>query len=197
LALTKGVQTDLQAWANCANGSVTVGTEYNCALDYEAAISVRVGRATGTAFTAGWPNIRVEANPSNTGGSWIPLFMYQPGLGSSIANTTLNGAANAGNTSFVAAAVTNIAVGDILFVSDNTTSNFELVRVKNTSSNTVNLEEALVSTHVNAAQVTDQAEMSYATISLLPYKRLRAVVDNENSGQAICAEVKLTTTTAL
>lgn len=197
MSLTKTVQTDLSAWVNTTNGNVAVGTEYNCAGDYAGSIAIRIGRQSNTGFTSGWPNIRIEANPASSGGSWVPIYSYQMAVGASLANATLNGQANSGNTSFVVNSATNIAAGDILFVSDNTTTNFELVRVKSISGTTVTLEEALVNTHVNAAVVIDQAEMSFPSFSLLAYKRLRAVIDNANSGATIASEVKLTTTSAI
>lgn len=155
---------------------------------------IKLARRSGTAFTAGWPNVRIEASSKSTGNSdWIPLYSYQMGVGASIANTTLNGAVSAGATSFVVTAATNIAVGDLLYLGDSSAANWEIVRVKGVSGTTITPEEAVTFAHANGAAVTDQAEVASPAFGCVTFSRMRVVVDNAGSGQTVAAEVAYTT----
>jgi hypothetical protein len=201
MALTKNINMALLAWQDINSGNVTLGTEVNCSSFYAASFGIRIGRRSATAFTAGWPNIRIEASPEATGGSWIPIYVYQPSVGASIANTTLNGAVSANAANFVVASASNIAAGDILFLGDSSfntnTTTYELVRVKTVASTTITTEDPVVNAHPSGAIVTDQAEMYFPALSLLTYSRLRAVLDDDGSGQPMAAQVSLESVTSL
>lgn len=190
---TKTTQTALLAWQDVASAAQVIGTALAVGSIWAAAVAIRLGRATGSAFTAGWPNVRIEASPLTSGGNWIPIFSYQMALGSSIANTTLSASASAGAGTISVTSATNIAVGDILFLGDSSASNYELVRVKGVSGTTITLEENLLNSHANGALVTDQAEMVFPQLDLSAYQRVRAVCDNANSGQGIKVEVQIVT----
>lgn len=192
---TKTVQTTLLAWQTLALNTQVISNTFNCSSIWSAAIGISIVRSSGTAFTAGWPNIRIEASkkqsPDNA--SWIPLFVYQPAVGSSIANTTLNGAVSANAANFVLAANTNVAIGDLLFLGDAANANFEICRVKSISTNTITPEQNVVNAHANSSQVTDQAEIAFPSVDLKEYVQLRAVADNAGNGVGIGVEVTLTT----
>lgn len=191
---TKTQATSLVAWADIATANVTVGTAQDVSTKFGASFNIQIGRRSGTAFTAGWPNIRIEASGKSSGNdAWIPLWTYQCQVGSSIANTTLNGAVSAGATSIVVAAATNIAAGDILYLDGDTDAGNELVRVKSVSGTTITLEEACTYAHASGNAVTDQAESVFPALNLTPYGRVRAVVDNAGSGQTIACQVLMTT----
>jgi len=196
----KTVQTALLTWRDVASTAQSISSAFNCATIWAAAIGVSIGRQTGTAFTLGWPNIRIEASkeasPNNA--SWIPLYIYQPGIGSStLAATTLNGALSANAATFVVTSATNISIGKILFLGDSSASNYELCRVKAVSGTTITPEANLVHAHANGAVVSTEAEMTFPDIDLKSYVQLRAVADNANSGQGISVEVTLTTLDSL
>jgi hypothetical protein len=145
---------------------------------------------SGTAFTAGWPNLRFEGSPRTSGNdSWVQLFSYQMAVGASIANTTLNGAVSAGATSFVVTAATNIAVGDLLYLGDSSSANWEIVRVKGVSGTTITPEDPVVFAHVTAAAVTDQAEILAPAFDCHRLQRIRVVLDNAGSGQTVAVVV--------
>lgn len=190
---TKTTQTDLIAWQDIASAAQVFSSAFNCASIWAAAFAIRLARATGSSFTAGWPNVRIEASHASSGSIWTPIFNYQMALGSSIVNTTLSAGITAGASTFSVTSATNIAVGDILFLGDSSASNYELVRVKGVSGTTITPEEAVVNNHANGSLVTDQAEMLFPMLDLSAYMRVRAVVDNANSGQGIKAEIKLIT----
>lgn len=183
----------LVAWQDIATANVVVGSALDVSLAFAAAIAIRIARRSGTAFSLGSPTVRLEgSNKSSGNDQWIPLFPVTPAVGSSIVNTTLNGAVSAGASSFVVTANTNIGAGDVLFLGDSSTANYELVRVKSVSGTTITPEENVTFAHANAAIVTDQAEVFFPAIDLAPYGRVRAVIENY-SGQSISAQVKCTT----
>lgn len=192
---TKTIQTAAIVWQTVANGAKAVSSTLNVVSAISGTAFISIGRRTATAFTAGWPNIRIEASkkdsPDNS--SWIPIYTYQPGIGASIANATLNGAVSAAAVNFVVNASTNITVGDLVFLSDAANANFEIARVLSVSVQTVTTEQTVVNAHSNAAVVTDQAEVAAPPLPLLDYKNIRVFVDNANSGQEIAVEVIIET----
>lgn len=186
----KTANRTLFAWADVASLAITIGSTIDVSTAFEVSVIGRIGRRTGTAFTLGSPNIRIEGSVKSSGNnSWAPLFTYQPPIGASIANTTLNGAVSANAATFIVTAGTNIAAGDILFLGDSSAANYEIVRVKSIATTTVTPEENVVNAHANAAIVTDQAFIFTAVLGVSSYQRIRAVVDNAGSGQDISVEV--------
>lgn len=186
------VTPSLLAWTDLATTTQQIGTAQNVSAIWAASFSIRLARKTGSAFTAGWPNVRIEASTKASGGPWIPLFNYQMQLGASIAATTLSAGITAGATTFTVTSATNIAAGAILFLADTSTTNYELVRVLSVSGTTITPEEPCVNNHANGAIVTSLAEMTFPAVDLSCYAQVRSVVDNANSGQTISAEVTMT-----
>ena len=196
---TKNIQTQLITWADITNTNQTISSVVDVSTKLGALVLIHMGRRSGTAFTAGWPNLRVEVSGKASGNdAWYPVQIFTPAIGASIANTTLNGAVSAAATSCVVTSATNIAAGDILFLGHTTTvANYELVRVKSVSGTTVNFEEACTNAHDNTAPVTDQAEMYVCDLDLRDITRIRVVADNANSGQTCAYEVSLITGDAI
>lgn len=185
--------TSLLAWQDVANAAIVFSAAQSVATKRAASFDIRLGRATGSAFTAGWPNIRIEAQ-NKSGGLWTPLFTYQMALGASIGKTTLNGAIIAGATTCVVTSATNLAAGDLLFLGHTSdVTKYELARIKSVSGTTVTFEEAIAFAHDNGANVSDQAEMICPAFDLTPYAAVRAVCDNIGSGQGITVQVLMTT----
>lgn len=189
--LSKTPDVTVLAWQQVANAATLIGSVSGLpttALGLN--LIVHLARQSGTAFTAGWPNVRVEVSSKSSGDdAWAPVAIYQSAVGASIANATLSGAVSAGATSVVVAAATNIAAGDILFLGDSSSSNWELVRVRSVSGTTITLEEACTYSHASGAAVYDQSEIYAIQIDLLSVTRCRVVVDNAGSGQTIAVRV--------
>jgi len=157
---------------------------------FAATIFVYLGRQSGSAFTTGWPNIRISASPKSAGNdAWVPLDIYRPFEGLNIVNTTLNGAIIAGATSCIVTSATGIAAGDLLFLGDASSANWEIVRVLSVSGTTINFEEACTYAHGNGAQVTDQADIYQFNVDAMAYGRLRVVADNASGGQTFAVRV--------
>lgn len=177
-------------WADVTSATVSLGTPQSCDSKFELAVRIAVGRRSGSAFTAGWPNIRIDGSLKSSGDDcWAPLYTYQPQIGASIANTTLSAGPSAGATTFSVTSATNIAVGDLLFLGDTTSAGYEVVRVKAVSGTTITPEDPLTFAHANGALVTDQAEIVTQALSIAGYQRYRVVADNSNSGRDISVQV--------
>ena len=191
VAPSKTIGTATHIWQDVASTAQVIGAAIDVSTKWGISFNIQIGRLTGTAFTAGWPNIRIEASGKASGNdTWIPLIVLQPAIGTSIAATTLNGAISAAATTAVVTSATNIAIGDYLFLGHTTTpANYELVRVKSISGTTVTFEEAITNAHDNTAVVSDQAESYFPAFDVSEYSRVRVVIDNANSGQGIKVQV--------
>ena len=191
LTPSKTIGTSLIAWQDIASAAQVISSVITVTTVWAIAFMIQLARGTGTAFTAGWPNVRIEASGKASGNdTWIPLLTLQPEVGASIVNTTLNGAVSAGATTCVVTSATNIAIGDRLFLGHTTTvANYEIVGVKLVSGTTVTFEEACTNAHDTAALVTDQTFERFPALDVSAYSRVRVIADNANSGQAIKAQV--------
>lgn len=196
---TKTNQTDLLAWQDVASGADVIGTAFDCSGVFAAGFTIKVGRQTSTAFTAGYPNILIEVSTKSSGNDeWVPIYSFQPAVGASIATTTLNGAVAGGDTTINLTSATNVAANDLLFLGHTTTvANYELAVVKSLSSTTVTLNQACANAHDSGAKVSDQAEQVTFMLDLTGYLRVRARANDNGSGQGIFVEVTLTTLTNL
>lgn len=189
-------QTALLIWTDLAAATYTEGTAYNCATTISCAVTIKMGRLTSTAFTAGSPIIRIQGSVKTSGNDqWTDLATYIPQVGASISSTTANGAISANAATFVVTSATNIAAGDLLFLGHTTTpANYELIRVLSMSSTTVTpAGHNVVNAHDTGCVISDQAEESIMTFDLTAFNRIRAVIDNIGSGQGIKVEVGFTT----
>jgi len=189
--LTKTPGVSVLAWQQVANQASVIASISGLpttALGIQ--LMIHFARQSGSAFTAGWPNFRVEVSSKSSGDdAWAPVATYQPQAGTAIANTTLSSSVTAGATSFGVASATNIAAGSILFLGDSSSSNWELVRVKSISGTTVTPEDPCSYNHASGAAVYGQCDIYPCTVDLLAVTRCRVLVDNGNSGQTIAARV--------
>lgn len=189
--VSKTAGTSLAAWQDVATANVIVGTALDVSTKLAATVFAFLGRNSSSAFTAGWPNIRIEGSAKASGNdAWVPLATFQPVIGASIAATTLNGAVSANASSFVVTSATNIAAGDMMFLGHTSdTTKYELVRVKSVSGTTITPEENVTNAHDTGAVASDQAEAYAASLDLTGITRIRAVIDNAGSGRTIYVQV--------
>lgn len=195
-SLTKTQGTSLIAWQDIATANVVIGGAVDVSTVFAATVLVWMTRnPSAGAFTAGWPNIRIEISAKSSGDdAWIPVAVFQPGLGTNLANTTLNGAIIATATSCVVHNATYIAAGDVLFLGHTTIpANYEVMRVKSVAGTTINFESGCDNAHDDNAVVTDQAEIYNVQVDLTAVGRIRAVVDNIGSGRTISVQVLMVT----
>lgn len=189
--ITKTTGVSILAWQQVANQASATGTITGLpTTSLGLGLTIHLARQSGSAFTAGWPNVRVEVSSKSSGDdAWAPVATYQPAAGAALVNTTLSSAVSASATTVPVASATNIAAGDILFLGDSSSSNWELDRVKSVSGTTITLEEACTYNHSSGAAVYDQSEIYCCTVDLLGFTRARVVVDNGNGGQTVAVRV--------
>ena len=186
MALTKVEQTVLFAIASVASNSVTVGSAVSVATFYAVDVRIRMGRGTGTAFTAA-PIFRLEGtydSTSPTADQWVVLAQFQPVVGASIGSQAVSGTEAAGQTVVSLAAGTNFAAGDYVFFHNTTIGNSEWCRVKSVTGADLTIEEGLVNAQTGST-CRDQAEQYHALIDCTSLQALRLVVDGNSSGQAV------------
>src|SRR5437899_8318110 len=106
----KTIQTALLAWQDIVAGAIVLGVAFDLSAKIAASFGIRIARRSGSAFTAGSPNIRIEFSEKASGNdAWVPGFVFQPIAGASIGNTTFNGAVSAAASTFNVHSATNIA----------------------------------------------------------------------------------------
>ena len=170
-----------------SGGQPAVGSDMDVSGHHEIGLSLWLGRLSGTAHTAPWASLIVEGNPSASDNSmWATIAQLTLPAGASIASTTLNGAVSANATTLVVASATNIAAGDLLFLSHGTdTAKYEVVRVVSLSGTTITIEGNIFYAHDNGAGVTDQAEkVVIPALDVSGLSRVRAKLVNF-SGQTV------------
>lgn len=193
--IVKTQGTSILALQSISHTAVVVSDAIDVSTKLAATIFIRFGRRTASALTAGWPNFRIEGSAKSSGtDAWIPLATFQPAIGATIADRTLDGAHAGGVTSIlVRTAITNLAIGDLIFIEAATLANSEWARIRSFSGLNANLEEALTNSHEDGSAVRDQAELFVAQLDLTSIGRIRVVADNANSGQTIAVEAKMVT----
>lgn len=197
MALTKVTEASLFAIASVASNTIDEGSAVDVASYYAGDIRVRIGRGTGTAFTAA-PRIRIQKTykTSPTANDWVTALEFAPALGASIGSQAVSGTEAAGQTVVTLAAGTNFAAGDFVFFHNGTIANSEWHRVQSVSGADLTLDEALVNAQTGAT-CRDQAEEWNEVVDLLGVQKLRVVVDGSGSGQAIIVEVVMGAVSAL
>lgn len=198
MALTKVTEATLYAIASTASNAVSVGSTVDVSTYYGASIRIRMGRATGTAFTVA-PEFRVEANFKGTpdDNSWVTVAAFSPALGTSIGSQAVSGTEAAGQTVVTLAAATNFAANDFVFFHNTTLANSEWKRVVSIATNDLTLQDALVNAQTGAT-CRDQAEEYFLNIDLTSIQDLRLVVNGATgTGQAVIVEAALGAVSAL
>lgn len=198
---TQGIS--ILALQSIAHEGVVISSAIDVSTKLAATVFIRFGRRSGSLFSTGWPNFRIEASAQSTGNdAWLPLAMFQPSIGTSYSGTStiaarnLNGEHAAGATELlIKVATTNLAAGDLIFIEGSSIEYSEWARVRKVvpGTFTVTLEEGLINTHQDNSPIYDQAELFVAQLDLTAIGRIRVVADNAYSGQPIAVEVQMVT----
>lgn len=198
MALSKVVETVLYAIASTASNAISVGAALSVATYYAADVRIRMGRGTGTAFTAS-PEIRVEATykTSPAANDWITVASFAPALGTTLGSQAVSGTSNAGDGTLVLAAGTNFGANDFIFIHNTTIANSEFKHVTSISTATLTLQDNLVNAQTGST-ARDQAEEYHLSLDLTSIQQLRVVVNGSpGSGQAVVVEAALGAVSAL
>lgn len=198
MALTKVQQATLYAIASTASNTIDEGAAVDVSTYYAINVRIRMGRATGTAFTTP-PKIRVEGtfdSSSPTADQWVTLAEFQCQIGASIGSQAVSGTEAAGQTVVTLAAGTNFAAGDYVFFHNTTIGNSEWSYVQSISGGDLTLAEAIVNAQTGAT-CRDQAEQFHAVIDTICLQGVRLVVDGAGSGQAVIVAAEFGAVSAL
>ena len=186
-APTKTTVTLLSQQSISNNGRV-VGSIIDLSGVHIFGAALFLARTNTTAHASPWAQIVVEGCTSATDNSlFVPIATLLMPAGASIAQTAVSGAVSAGATSFVVSSATNIAAGALLYVTDGTAANWEIVRVQSVSGTTINIDGAFIYSHANASLVSSQAErVVIPALDVTGISRARVACLNQ-SGQTVHA----------
>lgn len=191
-APTKTIRTPLIALASVASAAVSVGTALDVSTLLAGTVFIHFGRRAATALSVP-ANVRIEASSvASAHGFWFPLATFVSDTVAA-ADEAVNGTCNAAQAVVPMASTTGFAISDIIFIDNGTIGNSEFGRIKALASNTsVTIEDNLVNAQTGAT-VYNKAQVVAYQLDLTAITRIRAVVDNTGTGQAIACEVDLIT----
>src|SRR4051812_4166743 len=126
MSLTKVTEVSLFAITNVGSNSGAVGSAVDVSTYYACDIRVRMGRASGTAFTVA-PKIRIEKTYKTSPGAndWVTEVTFTPSLVATIGSQAVSGPEASGQTVVTLAAGTNFVAGDYVFFHNTTLANSE------------------------------------------------------------------------
>jgi hypothetical protein len=191
-APTKTIQSALITLQEIAAATVIIGSELDVSSKFAVQVFIHFGRLATTALTVG-VNFRLEGSAKASGdGHWFPLFLVTTDIATA-ETEAVSGTVAAGQNVITVAATANLAAGDIIYLDNGTVANSEWGRIKSIVANTsVTIEDNLVNAQTSST-IYDQGQIITALVDLGAVKRIRMVVDNSGSGQAIAAEVEAIT----
>lgn len=185
--------TSVLSLQSVASGAVLISSAIDVSTKIGATIFIHFGRRAATALTVGCI-IRIEASSKSSGdGHWYPLFIYTSDIAAA-SDEAVSGTVSAGTNVITVASTTGLVVGDIIYIDNGTIGNSEWGRIKAISANvSVTIEDNLVNAQTGAT-LYDQAQIFRAVdINCRAIGRLRVVVDNTGTGQAIAIESHMVT----
>lgn len=187
--------TSLLSLQSVSSGSVVISSAVDVSSVIAASVFIHFGRRATTALTVGCI-FRIEASSKSSGdGHWYPMFIYTSDI-SGAESEAATGTNNSGQAVITVASTTNLSVGDIVYIDNTTIGNSEWGRIKAVSTNTsITLEDNLAHAQSSgAATIYDQAQIFRPVdLNLRAIGRIRLVVDNTGTGQAIAVEADMVT----
>ena len=189
---SKTIQSDPISLQSVASGTVVISTPLDVSSKFAAQFFIHFGRRAASALSA--PVIfRIEASAESSGdGHWYPLAVVSTEVALAEAEA-VSGTVSSGQKVITVASTTNLSPGDPIFIDNSTIANSEWQRIKSTVTNTsVTVEDNLTNAQTGST-IYDQAQIIPIIVDLTTVTRVRVVVDNSQSGQAIAAEVELIT----
>lgn len=188
MTLTKVTEATLQAIVSTTSNLVNIGSAVDVAAYYSGDFRLRMGRATSSAFTVG-PKYRVEGTykVSPTDNEWITLAEFQSMLGVSIASSAVSGTEAIGQTVVSVTSGTNFTADDFVFFHNTTLGNSEWKHIVSVATNDLTVQDPLVFVQTGAT-ARDQAEEYHFLLDLTGIQKIRLIVNNAGTGQAVICE---------
>lgn len=194
-SFTKTQGTSVLSLQSVSSGSVVISSAIDVSTKIAGTLFIHFGRRATTALTVGCV-IRVEASSkSSADGHWYPMFVYTTDTATSESEAA-TGTNNSGQNVITVASTTNLTAGDLIYIDNTTIGNSEWHRIKSITTNTsVTLEDNLANAQSSgAATIFDQAQIFRpVNLDLRAIGRIRVVVDNTGTGQAIAIESHIVT----
>ena len=192
VAPAKTVGTSVLALQSVASGAVVFSSAIDVSTAFAARLFLWFGRRAATALTIPC-RFRLEASShANADGHWIPIW-EQSSATVLAADEAVNGACASGQAEIPMASTTSFADDDLIFIDNGTIANSEWHRILLVHTNVhVTVEENLVNTQTGST-VYNKAELYNVPIDLTTVKRLRLVIDNSGTGQAVAVRAELNT----
>lgn len=190
---TKTQGTSVLSLQSVASGAVLISSAIDVSTKIAATLFIHFGRRATSALTVG-AQFRIEASSKSSGdGHWFPIFIYTTDVVAS-ESEAVSGTVSAGTNVITVASTTNLVVGDIIYIDNGTIANSEWGRIKSVVTNTsVTIEDNLVNAQTGAT-IFDQAQIfRIVDVNCRAIGRLRLVVDNTGTGQAIAVEAAIVT----
>lgn len=180
------------ALQSVAADTIVVGSAIDLATKFAATVFIHFGRSVATALTRG-VIIRVDASAKSSGDDqWFPLAVLQTAAAAA-ETEAVSGTVNAGQPVVTVASTTNLATRDIVLLLNGTLANSEWGRIASVVLNTsITLENNLTNAQTGAT-VIDSAELFVVQIDASAIARIRLVVDNSGTGQAVIVEAEAIT----
>lgn len=188
--------TSVLSLQSVASAAVLISSAIDVSSVIAATMFIHFGRRAASALTAG-VQFRVEASSKSSGdGHWYPLFTYTSDIAAA-SDEAVSGTVNAGTNVITVASTTGFTAGDLIYIDNGTIGNSEWGRVKSISTNvSITIEDNLVNAQT-CATMYDQAQIFRPVdINCRAIGRLRLVVDNTASGQAVAVEAHIVTATS-
>jgi hypothetical protein len=189
---TKTIQTAPVSLQSIASGAVVISSDIDVSTMYAAQFFIHFGRRAASVLGAP-VSFRIEASAKSSGnGHWFPIAVVSSEIATS-EGEAVSGTVNAGTNVITVASTTNLVAGDSVYIDNGTIANSEWGRIKSIVTNTsITIEDNLVNAQTGAT-IFDQAQIIPILVDLSTVKRLRVVVDNTVSGQAVAVEVQMIT----
>lgn len=199
MSTTTPVITDDQtlfALAQVNSGVATPSSEVDISGKLQVLVNIHFGRLATTALTVPC-RIRLEVSTQSSGqGHWHPLFEHQT-LIATAETESVSGTVNAGQAVITVSSTSNLVAGEPIFIQNPTFGNGEFVRIESVVTNTsVTGEDNLVNAQTGGT-IWDQAEILPPVRVGPGWARMRLVVENTGTGQAVAVEAKYSTLDSL
>lgn len=191
-SLTKTIQTPLVSLQSIASNSKVIGTPLSVANNLAATVMIHFGRRSASALTAP-VNIRIEASAKSSGDEhWYPLVIFQS-TAAAVTSQAVNGTCASAQAVVPMTSTTGQVLSDIVYIDNGTVGNSCWGRICVITSNTsITLEDNLINAQTSST-VYNGAQIFMSNLDLTAVQRIRAVVDADNTGQAVAVEIECVT----
>lgn len=191
--ITKTTGTSVFSLQSVAASTVAISSDIDVSTALAATLLIWFGRRSATAAGAG-VNIRIEVSGESSGNSsWKSLYTFTTNFAACEAEA-VSGTVSSGTNIITVASLTNLSIGDYVFIDNGTIANSEWHRIKATTPATPSftIENNLANAQTSS-NIYDSAEDYVIDLDLTSKKRLRVVADGASFTQAFAIKALIIT----